>query len=255
MVESVVGVKKILLLLVIMGFCGCNKAASYITVVGPNTQSQSPATVQSTPANSALPSASAAPEPEITTTPTPDQPAAELNKEDVEDPPEPVLEVEDPAAENSVLTPTSNLIKNASWVMLHEGKKLGTACNAFVRRVLEISGFSPADFLANDFDLYAKKYIRSYKAVDFKNDVAGGAEIARLKSHLWSYPERTPFIMQWSRSGMHGHIAIVERIKDQLITYQANLNKYTARKGTTTVQSLLSGFNRRVLTVYTELKK
>ncbi len=147
----------------------------------------------------------------------------------------------------------SQLIKNAEWIMLHEGRRIGTACNRFIQRVLEYSGFLRSDFMANDFDLYAQKYFKFYKSVDFNNDLAG-SDIGRLHNYLWSYPERTPFIMQWSRSGMHGHIAIVERIADHLIIYQANLNKYTARKDQTTVQSLLSGFNRRTLTVYSEFR-
>ena len=153
---------------------------------------------------------------------------------------------------NNELQP-SLFVKNAEWVIIHEGRRIGTPCNRFVSRVLQYSGFSGYDFLANDFDLYAQKYFKSYKAVDFKNDEKG-SEIARLKVYLWSYPERTPFIMQWSGSGMHGHIAIVERIQDHLIIFQANLNKYTARKDQTTVQSLLNGFNRRALTVYSEFK-
>lgn len=154
--------------------------------------------------------------------------------------------------QTQVLKP-SQLINNAEWIMVHEGHRLGTACNRFIERVLEYSGFVGSDFMANDFDLYAQKYFKFYKSVDFKNDSAG-SDIEPLHNYLWSYPERTPFIMQWSRSGMHGHIAIVERIADHLIIYQANLNKYTARKDQTTVQSLLSGFNRRTLTVYSEFR-
>lgn len=144
----------------------------------------------------------------------------------------------------------SSFIKNAEWVMTHEGKKIGTPCNLYLLRVLVVSGFPQDFFLANDFDHYAKKYFKHAQVSEFKNDHSG-SDIARLKQHLWSFPERTPFILQWAGVGMHGHIAIVERIQDQLIIYQANLNRYTARKDQTTVQNLLNGFNRRVLTVYT----
>ena len=159
-----------------------------------------------------------------------------------------------PTDPNQNLPQASQFIQSANWVLINESQKIGTACNHFVMRVLQVSGFFFANFMANDFDLYAKKYFSTYKAVDFKIDKTG-SEITRLKLHLMSYPERTPFIMQWSRSGVHGHIAIVERIQEQLIIYQANLNKSTAQKDQTTVQTLLSGFNRRKLTVYSDFKK
>ena len=148
----------------------------------------------------------------------------------------------------------STFIKNADWVMTHEGKKIGTPCNFYLMRVLEVSGFPLDFFLANDFDHYAKKYFKHVQVTEFKND-RSGSDIARLKQHLWSFPERTPFILQWNGLGMHGHIAIVERIHDQLIIYQASLNKYTARKDQTTVQTLLNGFNRRTLVVYANFSR
>ena len=152
------------------------------------------------------------------------------------------------------LPEASTFIKNADWVMTHEGKKIGTPCNLYVMRVLEVSGFPQDFFLANNFDRYARKYFRYAQITEFKND-RSGSDIARLKQHLWSFPERTPFIFQWNGIGMHGHIAIVERIQDQLIIYQASLDKYTARKDQTTVQTLLNGFNRRVLTVYANFSR
>lgn len=193
-----------------------------------------------------------------------DQPAGEVSPDIKSEPPpqhqqpNPTLKPSNPKTGQQEIIleipEASPFIKDAEWVMVHEGKKIGTPCNLYLLRVLEVAGFPNDDFLANDFDIYAKKYFKSYKAVDFKNDGLG-SEIARLKNHLWSYPERMPFIMQWSRSGVRGHIAILERIHDRLIIYQASLNKYTARKDQTTVQSLLSGFNRRTLTVYSEFKK
>lgn len=148
----------------------------------------------------------------------------------------------------------SQFIKNAEMIMIKEGKKIGTPCNFYLSRVLEVSGFSKAPFVANDFDLYAKKYFSHYRNVDFVNDAAG-SDKARLKQHIWSYPERTPFIMQWSRTGFYGHVAIVERIGEQLIVYQASLNSHSARRDQTTVDILLNGVNRRLLTVYSEFTK
>ena len=146
----------------------------------------------------------------------------------------------------------SELVSNAQKIMDKEGRRIGTACNKFVLRVLEVTGFKNESFIANDFDDYAKKNFSHYKVVHFERQALGD-EVARLQKHLWSYPERTPFIMQWSRSGAHGHIAIVERIGEKLIIFQASLNQYTARKDQTTVNTLLSGYNRRVLSVYSEL--
>lgn len=159
----------------------------------------------------------------------------------------------DPAKKPNV-PEVSQFIKNAEIVMINEGKKIGTPCNFYLSRVLEISGFSKAPFLANDFDDYAKKYFSHFRVVNFVNDF-WGSDKARLKQHIWSYPERTPFVMQWSRTGFYGHLAIVERIGDQLIVYQASLNSHTARRDQTTVDILLNGLNRRTLAVYTEFTK
>lgn len=147
------------------------------------------------------------------------------------------------------LPQASKFIINAEWVMINEGKKIGTPCNFYLGRVLTLSGYSSDKFVATDFDIYAKKNLKYATVVNFVND-ANGSEQARLKQHLWSYPQRTPFIMQWSRSGVMGHVAIVERIGQLLIIYQASLNKYSARKDYTTVSRLLSGEMRRTLSVY-----
>ncbi|MBC7742279.1 MAG: hypothetical protein H7061_08780 [Bdellovibrionaceae bacterium] len=153
---------------------------------------------------------------------------------------------------NHMIEKASSIINNAEKVMVAEGKKLGTACNHYVGRVLEVSGFIKKGFLANDFDGYAKKYISHYRAVDFDR-TQSAASAARLQDYIWSFPERTPFILQWSRGKSFGHIALMERVGDQLIIYQASLHKHTARKNLTTVKTLLTGYNRRTLTVYTEL--
>ena len=147
------------------------------------------------------------------------------------------------------LPKASNFIINAEWVMINEGKKIGTPCNFYLSRVLVVSGYSKDKFLATDFDVYAKKNLKSSQAVHFIND-GKGSEQARLKQHLWSFPERTPFIMQWSRSGAIGHVAIIERIGNSLIIYQASLNKHSARKDYTSISRLLSGEMRRTLSVY-----
>jgi len=146
----------------------------------------------------------------------------------------------------------STFIKNAEWVMVKEGKRIGTACNFYLGRVLEVSGFSGENFRANDFDIYAKRNFAAYTAVDFKNE---DSEKLRLKKYIWNYPERTPFILQWSRTGFYGHVAILERMGDKLIIYQASLGQHTARRDQTSVDILLNGFNRRTLTVYSRFVK
>jgi hypothetical protein len=148
--------------------------------------------------------------------------------------------------------PVSKIIYYAQKMIETEGKKLGTACNFYVHRVLQVAGFHYEVYLANDFDLYAKKYFAHYKAKDFLFEKAG-TDVARLKAHIWSYPERTPFITQWSRSGTHGHIAIIERIADKLVIYQSSLGTKLPRKDQTTAEILLTGYNRRELTVYSEM--
>lgn len=143
----------------------------------------------------------------------------------------------------------SKFIISAEWVMINEGKKIGTPCNFYLSRVLVLSGYSSDRFLATDFDVYAKKNLKNSQVLHFVND-GNGSEMVRLKQHLWSFPERTPFIMQWSRSGAIGHVAIVERVGSMLIIYQASLNKYSARKDYTSISRLLSGQMRRTLSVY-----
>lgn len=147
------------------------------------------------------------------------------------------------------LPQASKFIINAEWVMINEGKKIGTPCNFYLSRVLVVSGYSSNRFLATDFDIYAQKNLKNAHVVHFIND-GKGSELARLKQHLWSFPQRTPLIMQWSRSGATGHVAIVERVGNMLIIYQASLNKHTARKDYTSIHRLLTGEMRRTLSVY-----
>jgi hypothetical protein len=144
--------------------------------------------------------------------------------------------------------PTSELIKIAYSVVVNESQKLPAACNIYVLRVLELMGFpTKPGFVANNFDVYAKKSFKNYRAVFFN-------DIANLKRHLWSYPERTGFILQWKRSKAAGHVAIVERVDDKLYIYQASLNKYHARINETTLENLLLVNEKKGLTVFSELQ-
>lgn len=146
----------------------------------------------------------------------------------------------------------SLFIKAAFWVVQNEARKIGTPCNFYVSRVLVLTGFSKDSFLANDFDIYARKHFSSYKNEIF-NTSNLESERARLKRHIWSYPQRTPFIIQWERSAPQpGHIAIVERIGDQLVVYQASLNRHIARREQTTIDRLLSHARKARMTVYSE---
>ena len=146
-------------------------------------------------------------------------------------------------------TQASRFIQYAHEVMIKEGKSLGTPCNYYVQRVLVRAGFPKGDFRANDFDLYAKKNFTFYKAEDFKID-ANRSDKDELKKHLWSYPERTPFILQWTRPGHYGHIAILERIGENLIIYQASIGGHTAQRSQTKIETLLSSRQRAYLTFY-----
>jgi hypothetical protein len=147
----------------------------------------------------------------------------------------------------------SKFIQTAYNVMVKEGKSIGTACNLYLQRVLISSGFQKGDFVANDFDIYAKKYFKSYKSEDFKIDSTRSDKID-LKKYLWSYNDRTPFILQWTRPGNYGHVAIMERIGENLIIYQASINNHTARREQTTINQLLSSKHRASLTVYSEFR-
>lgn len=149
-------------------------------------------------------------------------------------------------------TEASRFIKVSFWVVQNEARKIGTPCNFYVSRVLELSGYSDDGFLANDFDLYARKHFSSYKDERFVTQNLE-SERRRLKRYIWSYPARTPFILQWERPRPKpGHIAIVERIGDQLVVYQASLNRHIARREQTSIDILLSPTRGANLTVYSE---
>jgi hypothetical protein len=146
-------------------------------------------------------------------------------------------------------SPASNFIIAAYNTMVNEGKKLGAACNFYLQGVLRSLGFKVEGFLANDFDVAAKKMFKSYRVVTFTS-------ASELKRHLWSYRQRTGFIFQWERSGgSPGHVGIVERVGEKLYIYQASLNKYTARVELTTLDKLLAVNGNRGLQVYSEFTK
>lgn len=160
---------------------------------------------------------------------------------------------------NDVLAPTpegpSKFIQIAQWVIKNEGRKLGTACNFYVSRVLEIAGYSDDSFIANDFDLYAQRNFASYDSKSFDSNLED-VEQPRLRTHIWSYAERTPFIINWERSGaQHGHIAILERIGDQLVIFQANMNRQLPRRQSTTIENIINYSRQAKITVYARFKK
>lgn len=173
------------------------------------------------------------PEPEISDTPkSPDKPD------------EPVKKV------NANSSRAAKVIAAANWVVTHEARKLGTPCNFYVSRVLVLTGYSKDRFRANDFDIYARK---NFASANVERFTAANleSERLRLKRHIWSFPSRTPFILQWERSGKPGHIAIVERVGDKLVIYQSSLNRFIPRKEQTSISDLL-GRGRSKLTIYAD---
>jgi len=160
---------------------------------------------------------------------------------------------------NDVLAPTpegpSKFIQIAQWIINNEARKLGTACNFYVSRVLEIAGYSDDSFIANDFDLYAQRNFSNYDSKSFDSNLED-VERPRMRAHIWSYPERTPFIINWERSGgQHGHIAILERIGNQLVIFQANMNKHLPKRQQTTIENIVSYSRRAKITVYAQFRK
>lgn len=147
----------------------------------------------------------------------------------------------------------SEFIKVAQFVVLNESEKIGTACNHYLQRVLFLSGFKKGDFLANEFDIYAKNNFKSYKIENFKID-ASRNDKAELKKYIWSYPARTPFILQWKRPGAYGHVAILERLEDSLVIYQASYNAHNPERTLTTIDALLSLKYRKNISLFSEFK-
>lgn len=183
--------------------------------------------------------------PEVTPTPPVKKTEPEPDVKKVEPQPTETKPVE---TKKAAPITASNFIIAAYNTMVKEGKKIGPACNFYVGRVLEVLGFKKVDFLANDFDVAAKKMFKNYKVFTFTN-------VTELKRHLWSYRDRTGFILQWERVGAPGHIAIVERVGETLYIYQASLNKYTARVDKTTLERLLLVNNNKGVRVYSDLEK
>lgn len=218
-------------------FSGCNEALrSNMAATGINAV---PNTFENPEADEALENA------QTEQTRQTENPAPETSNNENETVPEKPLELTDKRA--------SRLMHYAQKIMETEGRKLGTACNFYVHRVLQAAGFAHEIFMANEFHLYAKKYFRSYKAEQFRGD-SSVSDLNRLKNYLWAYPERTAFIAQWRRPGRHGHIALLERIDDKLVIYQASLGKKTPRKDQTTLENLLNANGRRNLTIFSEMK-
>lgn len=214
----------------------------------PPTEPVAPAPVVEQPVVNDIPDVPEPPKP-VVVKPTPKPPTKPTPA------PAPTTTPSKPDSKNPVaagINEASLFIKAAFWVVQNEARKIGTPCNFYVSRVLVLTGFSKDSFRANDFDLYARKNFSSYKNEIF-NTTNLESERARLKRHIWSYPQRTPFIIQWERSAPQpGHIAIVERIGDQLVVYQASLNRHIARREQTTIDRLLSHARKARMTVYSE---
>lgn len=191
--------------------------------------------------------------PETFENPTWDEQPSDLPDDDEQTPPTTKPKLSKPTQPNNpdAIKKASLIMYYAQKIMETEGRKLGTACNFYVHRVLQAAGFVHHIYRANDFYLYPPKYFSHYKEEKFTRG-ASDSEEERLKRHLWSYPEGTGFIMNWKRTGKHGHIALVERVGDKLVIYQASLGTKLPRKDQTTVASLLYG-NRKNLTVYSEM--
>lgn len=137
------------------------------------------------------------------------------------------------------------------WVLDNEASipGIGNACNFFLQRVLRLSGFSKAHYLANDFDVYAKEAFRNQKILSFTVD-GNSNQAEKLNSFFQSYPVATPFIVQWERPKGPGHVAFVVRTKDDFIVYQASLGKPTAVSKRTSPKILLSYSANARINVY-----
>jgi hypothetical protein len=146
-----------------------------------------------------------------------------------------------------------SLAEIAKWVIQHEAKKVGAACNFFIQRILELMGFGPSSWTANSFDKYVKENFSSYQEESFVSD-SSGVERKRLKAYIWSFPERTGLIFQWKRSSGHGHIAVVQRIQDELVIYHASLNTFRPKAQRVTLEVLLHP-TRKNLNVFSDFKK
>jgi hypothetical protein len=150
----------------------------------------------------------------------------------------------------------SSLSEISKWVIKNEAKKIGPYCNFFVQRVLQLKGYGFYRWRANDFDTFVAKTFDSFQVETFTSQNIE-IEQERLKNYIWSFPEKTDFILQWKRPSKHGHVAILQRVGDKLIIYNASLNDYLARSKQAKVEVLLnSGRGKKYrLNVYSNFVK
>lgn len=143
------------------------------------------------------------------------------------------------------------ILNNADYVVKKERHKIGIgdACNFYLQRVLELSGFSNAGYIANTFDQYALKRFRGYQTAQFTVEPLR-KDTQKLENFLNSFPEGTPIILQWKKAVGHGHLAIVVRKNGQLIIYEASLGRFKAEKKLTNARTILSATDRYKLIAY-----
>ncbi len=143
------------------------------------------------------------------------------------------------------------ILNNAEYVLKKESHKrgVGDACNFFLQRILELSGFSDDGYTANSFERYAKKHFTGFKTAQFKVEPLR-KDAKKLETFLFSYPEGTPFILQWQKAEGHGHLALVTRQGNNLIIYEASLGRFKAEKKLTNARTILSASERYKLTAY-----
>lgn len=131
-----------------------------------------------------------------------------------------------------------SLVEIGHWVIQNEAKKVGAACNFYIQRVFALMGFGKSSWLANNFDSFVEKRFSHYKKEVFKYD-SRGAEQARLKKYLGALDEYEGVVVQWKRKVGPGHVAIVHRVKDQLVMYHASLNRFRPKAQTVEIKTLL----------------
>ena len=146
-----------------------------------------------------------------------------------------------------------SLIEIAKWVIQNEARKVGAACNFFIQRIFTLMGFGKADWTANDFAQYVKSNFSHFRQASFYGD-RGDLERKRLKEYIWSFPEKTGLIFQWKRESGHGHIAVVQRVDDQLVIYHASLNTFIPKAQRVSLEVLLDA-SRKNLNVFSDFKK
>lgn len=150
----------------------------------------------------------------------------------------------------------SSLSLIAKWVINNESKQVGPYCNFFVQRVLQIKGYGLFRWRANEFDEIAPSQFSNYKVESFVSH-QDESERVRFKEYIWSYPEKTDFVLQWKRPSKHGHIAILQRIGEKLVIYHASLNSFYPKSQQAKIEVLLSASmgSKYRLNVYSDFKK